>query len=102
VNCVRPHTRRAHQKLLQAHYAGAVIEDLLATEMQRLTRHLAEADREIRSAQSTTADIEQPSTRHLRQPSNVAAAYANAPNKIRGRSTRVFPEAVHRGGRVGR
>jgi hypothetical protein len=46
------------QKLLQAHYAGAVPQDLLATEMQRLTRLLAEAKREINAAKTTNEDVD--------------------------------------------
>src|SRR6266568_8831066 len=46
------------QKLLRAHYAGAVPQDLLASEMKRLTRDLAEAEVHITAAKSTITDVE--------------------------------------------
>jgi site-specific DNA recombinase len=46
------------QKLIRAHYAGAVPQDLLASEMQRFTRALAEADAEIAAAKTSTSDVE--------------------------------------------
>ncbi|MEA5366442.1 recombinase zinc beta ribbon domain-containing protein [Amycolatopsis sp., V23-08] len=101
------HLKRAHrqqeqaqderQKLLRAHYAGAVPEDLLATEMQRLTRQLAEADREIRSAQSTTADIEQTLHEALAAADQCPAAYSSAPDKIRRQINQGSFEKLHIG-----
>ena len=46
------------EKLLGAHYAGAIPQDLLASETKRLTRQLAEAEGEIKAAQVTTANVE--------------------------------------------
>ncbi len=85
------------QKLLRAHYAGAIPEDLLATEMQRLTRQLAEADHEIRSAQSTTADIEQTLSEALHAAEQCPAAYLSAPDKIRRQINQGFFEKLYIG-----
>ncbi|MEV6878390.1 hypothetical protein [Amycolatopsis sp. NPDC051128] len=46
------------QKLLQAHYAGAIPQDLLGSEMQRLTRELAQAETEIKTAKVAAAGDE--------------------------------------------
>jgi hypothetical protein len=54
----REQVQDERQKLLQAHYARAVPQDLLASEMQRLTRLLAEARREINAAKTTNEDVE--------------------------------------------
>jgi DNA invertase Pin-like site-specific DNA recombinase len=71
------------QKLLQAHYAGAVPQDLLATEMNRLTRELAEANTEITVAKTATRDIDTTLTAALQAASRCQAAYLIAPNHIR-------------------
>jgi site-specific DNA recombinase len=71
------------QKLLGAHYAGAIPQDLLASEMKRLTRALAEADGEIKAAQATSADVEATLDRALAAASHCETAYLSAPNNIR-------------------
>jgi site-specific DNA recombinase len=85
------------QKLLRAHYAGAVPEDLLAAEMQRLTRQLAEADREIQNAQTTTADIEQTLSEALHAAEQCPAAYQGAPDTIRRQINQGFFEKLYIG-----
>ena len=71
------------QKLFQAHYAGALPQDLLATEMNRLTRELAEADTEITAAKTTTRDIETTLANALQAASRCQTAYVTAPDHIR-------------------
>ena len=71
------------QKLLQAHYAGAIPQDLLAAEMNRLTRELIEADAEIAAAKITNADIEAKLAAALRAAGHCVAAYLTAPDHIR-------------------
>ncbi|WP_410623352.1 recombinase family protein [Amycolatopsis sp. cmx-8-4] len=93
------------QKLLQAHYAGAVPQDLLVTEMQRLTRQLAQADREIQSAKATTADIEQTLAEALMAAERCPAAYLTAPDNIRRQINQGFFKKLYideDGGVVGR
>ena len=79
---------------MQAHYAGAVPQDLLASEMKRLTRQLAEAETEIANAQATTADIEE----RLHDALNVAAhcerAYGPAVPTIRRQINQGFFEKL--------
>ncbi len=71
------------QKLLQAHYAGAIPTDLLALEMRRFTRELAEADVEIQAAGVNTVDLEATLEAALRAVTNCEAAYLAAPNHVR-------------------
>lgn len=70
-------------KLLQAHYAGAIPQDLLATEMQRLTRELAEADTEIAAAKASTVDVEKKLAHALVAAEHCERAYLTAPSSIR-------------------
>lgn len=71
------------QKLLAAHYAGAIPQDLLATEMQRLTRMLAAAEAEIAAASSTVANVEQTLTEALAVAGSCEQAYLLAPDSIK-------------------
>jgi hypothetical protein len=71
------------QKLLGAHYAGAIPQDLLATEMKRLTRELAEAEVQITAAQTTNQDIEATLARALAAAQHCHRAYATATDTIR-------------------
>jgi site-specific DNA recombinase len=71
------------QKLLQAHYAGAIPQDLLASEMNRLTRELIEADAEIAAAKITNAQVEANLAAALTAAGRCVAAYSNAPDHIR-------------------
>jgi site-specific DNA recombinase len=71
------------QKLLHAHYAGAIPQDLLASEMNRLTRELAEADTEIAAAKATNSGVDANLTAALHAASRCQAAYLTAPNHIR-------------------
>jgi site-specific DNA recombinase len=76
-------TQDERKKLLQAHYAGAIPQDLLASEMQRLTRELAEAEAEIAAAQATNEDVEATLARALTAAQHCERAYLTAPNQIR-------------------
>jgi hypothetical protein len=76
-------TQDERKKLLQAHYAGAIPQDLLASEMQRLTRELAEAEVEIAAAQATNEGVEATLARALTAAQHCERAYLTAPNQIR-------------------
>ena len=71
------------QKLLDAHYAGAVPVDLLKTEMDRLTAERADAERELANAEAGIADLENQLARALAAVGNCAASYATAPPAVR-------------------
>lgn len=78
------------QVLLRAHYAGAVPQDLLASEMQRFTRELAEADGQLSAAQVATTDVLSTLQLSLRAATRCEAQYAWAPNQIRRQINRGF------------
>ncbi len=79
----KKHAQDERQKLLQAHYAGAVPQDLLAQEMNRLTRELAEADTEIAAAKTATRDVDATLAVALQAASRCQVAYLTATNPIR-------------------
>ena len=79
----KQHAQDERQKLLRAHYAGAVPQDLLASEMKRLTRELAEADTEITAAKATNRDVEATLAAALQAASSCQQAYLTAPGPIR-------------------
>jgi site-specific DNA recombinase len=79
----RQRVQDERQKLLQGHYAGAIPQDLLASEMKRLTRALAEADSEIAAAKTTTADVEATLDNALAAASHCETAYLTAPDTVR-------------------
>ena len=79
----KQHAQDERQKLLRAHYAGAVPQDLLALEMKRLTRELAEADTEIAAAKTTSRDVEATLAAALQAASNCQQAYLTAPPSVR-------------------
>jgi hypothetical protein len=89
--------RSTPNAVLSAHYAGAVPQDLLASEMKRLTRALAEADGEIKAAQATTADVEATLDRALAAASHCETAYLSAPNSIRRQINQGFFEKLYIG-----
>ncbi|WP_410669900.1 recombinase family protein [Amycolatopsis sp. cmx-4-68] len=71
------------QKLLRAHYAGHIPEDVLGSEMQRLTRALTEADALISAAQTSTAEVEATLEAALAAAGRCHRAYVTAPEAIR-------------------
>jgi site-specific DNA recombinase len=82
------------QKLLHAHYAGAVPQDLLATEMQRLTRALAGADAEIAAARTTNEGVVTTLAHALTAASHCQTAYLSAPDQIRKQINQGFFEKL--------
>ncbi|MBA8924562.1 multidrug resistance efflux pump [Kutzneria viridogrisea] len=82
------------QKLLQAHYAGAVPQDLLASEMNRLTRALAEAETEIAAAKTTTRDIEATLSQALAAVRHCHEAYTQATNQTKRQINQGFFEKL--------
>jgi hypothetical protein len=76
--------------LLRAHYAGAVPQDLLASEMQRFTRELAQVDGQIKSAKVATTDVTATLNAALRAAERCENAYATAPPHIRRQINRGF------------
>lgn len=79
----RTQVENQRQVLLRGHYSGAIPQDLLASEMQRLTRELAQADAEIAAAQTTTHDLETTLDQALRTATHCERAYLTAPDSIR-------------------
>lgn len=71
------------QKLLQAHYAGAIPADLLGLEMKRLTRAMAEADAEVAQAKTTTTDLVAVLDAALAAAANCQQAYLSAADAVR-------------------
>ncbi|WP_054565629.1 recombinase family protein [Frankia sp. R43] len=71
------------QKLLGAHYAGAVPLDLLSSEMERLTREKAAAQRELTSADATLSDLELQLERALVVAGSCEEQYLVAPPAVR-------------------
>ena len=51
--------RREREKLMEAHYAGAVPLDILKTEMARLTREMNEAEKQVAQAAHSLAELGQ-------------------------------------------
>ncbi|GAB2991914.1 recombinase [Amycolatopsis acidiphila] len=82
------------QKLLQAHYAGAVPQDLLASEMQRLTRALVEIEAEIKAAKTTATDVEATLRQALAAARHCEQAYLTAPDQIKRQINQGFFEKL--------
>lgn len=82
------------QKLLQAHYAGAIPQDLLATEMKRLTRELTEAGAEITAASRSTGEVAATLDAALKAASSCQAGYLSAPDPIRRQINQGFFEKL--------
>jgi hypothetical protein len=83
------------QKLLQAHYASAIPQDLLASEMQRFTRELALVDSEVKAAKAGMGDIEQTLDRALTAAGTCFQAYAQAAEPIRRQMNQGFFEKLY-------
>ncbi len=83
------------EKLLQAHYAGAIPQDLLAAEMKRLTRALAEAEVQIKVAKVSTADVEDTLSRALVAASHCERAYLTAPDHVKRQINQGFFEKLY-------
>ena len=82
------------QKLLRAHYAGAVPQDLLSSEMKRLTRELIEANAEIAASKAANTDVEARLDAALKAANNCLAAYLSAPDHIRRQINQGFFEKL--------
>ncbi|MER6790630.1 recombinase family protein [Amycolatopsis mediterranei] len=85
------------QKLLQAHYAGAIPQDLLASEMKRLTRSLVEADAAISAAKVSQEDVEQVLEAALTAAGHCASAYIRATDSIKRQINHGFFEKLYVG-----
>ncbi|MGI9003022.1 MAG: recombinase family protein [Pseudonocardia sp.] len=77
-------------KILQAHYAGAVPLDLLKTEMERLTRAMTAAEREVKFARAGLADTETILEQALMVAANCSRHYEAAPPFIRRQMNQGF------------
>lgn len=75
--------RDQRQKLLEAHYAGAVPQDLLRSEMDRLTREIATAEREQQTSQASVSDLETQLERALAVAGQCAHVYQEATPAVR-------------------
>ncbi len=79
----RVRLQEERHKLLQAHYAGAVPQDMLASEMDRLTRGLTDAETEIKSATKTLDELEATLEQALAAAASCQRQYEDAPPSIR-------------------
>lgn len=75
--------RGQREKLLQAHYAGAVPVDMLKSEMHRFMREIASAEQELAAAQASVADLEGQLARALTVAGSCARHYASATPAVR-------------------
>ncbi len=85
------------QKLLQAHYAGAIPQDVLGSEMKRLTQELAEAETEIKTAKVATTEVEDILRRAIIAASHCEQAYLTAPDHVKRQINRGFFEKLYIG-----
>lgn len=89
--------RDERSKLMQAHYAGAVPVDLLKTEMERLTRALAEAETEITRATASLSDVTQTLHDALTVAGHCQQHYVAAPPAIRRQINQGFFKKLYLG-----
>ncbi len=75
--------RGQREKLLQAHYAGAVPLDMLKIEMSRLMREISTAEQELATAQTSVDDLEGQLERALTVAGNCARHYGVASPAVR-------------------
>jgi hypothetical protein len=85
------------RKLLEGHYAGAIPPDLLASEMQRLTRALADASAEIAAANASLGSAAHTLNAALRAAAHVSSQYAAAPPAIRRQINQGFFRTIYIG-----
>ena len=89
--------RRQREKLLQAHYAGAVPLDMLKNEMNRFMREMASAEQELTAARSSVADLEGQLERALTVAGDCARRYATATPPVRRLMNQGFFEKLYVG-----
>ncbi len=70
--------KKQRDKLLQAHYAGAIDLDQLAEEQQRISAELTTAHRHLAKAQTSQIDLESAITKALDLVENCAQTYKQA------------------------
>jgi ribosomal protein L18 len=87
--------RTERQALLKARYAGAVPLDLLKSEMDRLVRAIAAADKEMTAATANVADLEQQLRRALTAAGNCAQSYRIAQPAARRLLNQGFFEKIY-------
>jgi site-specific DNA recombinase len=90
----REQAQNERSKLLQAHYAGAIPQDLLASEMNRLTRELATAEGEIKAAKTTNTEVEAVLDAALRAATHCEQAYLTAPEHVKRQINQGFFERL--------
>src|SRR5690606_8619972 len=71
------------EKLLQAHYSGAVPMDLMKSEMARLSREVLEANQAIADATRGVENLEETLQRALEIAQDCARAYEDATRMVR-------------------
>lgn len=87
--------REQRKKLLQAHYAGAVPQDMLKEEMSSLTREIASAERELQIAQTHMVDLDRRLEDALGVAGRCAEEYATAPPAVRRLVNQGFFEKLY-------
>jgi site-specific DNA recombinase len=89
--------RDEREKLLQAHYAGAVPLDLLKREMDRLVRAISSAEEELTAATTSVTNIEAQLKRALLLAGNCARGYLEAKPAVRRLMNQGFFAALYIG-----
>ena len=85
---------RQREKLLQAHYAGAIPLDLLKSEQDRIGTSLFTLNMQLAESQSHTAALERNLEIALEMTVDCAMAYRAAPPQIRKQFNQVFFERI--------
>jgi site-specific DNA recombinase len=83
------------QKLLTAHYEGAVPKDMLKTEMQRLTTEVGSAERELAISSASVVELENQLGRALAIAGHCSEAYQQAPPAIRRQLNQGFFQKLY-------
>ena len=74
---------RQQEKLMQAHYDGAIPLDLLAKEQDRISKALTRINSVVRASAVEAEDLERTLSQALDLAENCGVAYQNAPDHIR-------------------
>ena len=87
--------KHQQEKLLQAHYEGAIPVELLRKEQHRITHSLTTANRRIQALEQDLGDKEELVSQALDIAQHMASAYHHAPNHIRRMLNQLLFEHVY-------
>ena len=95
VTATRQKLEHQQEKLLQAHYEGAIPVELLHKEQQRITRSLATTSRRIQALEQDLGDKQELIGQALDIAQHMASAYHHAPTHIRRMLNQLLFEHVY-------